>query len=74
MLPPSHSVTYTQRYNPLKMRGENQAGPLLIILNCVDALVSALVHSYKGVRLCYIANVINWIRMYMAVIECGKNH
>ena len=31
-----------QRYSLLKMRGENQPGPLFTIVNCVDAWIIAL--------------------------------
>ena len=41
-IPPSHSETYIQRYSPLKKGGENQAGPLFTIVNCVDAWMIAL--------------------------------
>ena len=37
ILPPSHSVTYIQRYSPFTKRGENQPGPLFTIQNGVDA-------------------------------------
>ena len=60
---PSHLVTYIQR--SLKKRGENQAGSLFTILNCVDARMD----ECTGPLLECCVNAANWTSVFFTSLS-----